>query len=383
MRVIHFSCVAPPETGGIGQVAEREVVGLRSRGIDARFVAPEPVGSVRTEVAERSFITRVKPQLRIGNGAILPDLKERIKGADLIHLHYPFFGTAEILLSGLIPTPPVVVTFHMDATTVGWKGMIVKAHRLLVQPLLLRRAAKLLVSSFDYAQHSSARRFFAAHPERVVELPFGVDTDFYTPPPAGGPSVRGRFAVPEDCSIILFVGGLDRAHDIKGVPELLRAFALVGGDAHLLIVGDGDLRHRYEVMAQILNVAARVHFLGRVDDETKRDAFRSADVFAFPSTTKAEAFGLAAAEAQACGLPVIASNLPGVRTVVRQNETGLLVVPQNVESLAGALKQLLDDDALRRRFADAAPTWARQRFSWDAHLDGLLRIYSDICSRVS
>jgi len=378
MRIIHFSCVAPPKIGGIGQVAEREVVGLRSRGIDARLVAPEPAVKY-AQVAERSFVTCVKPWLRIGNGSILPNVKELIKGADLVHLHYPFFGTAEILLSGMIPTPPIVVTFHMDAAVEGWKGWAVRAHRLLIQPWLLRRAAKLIVSSFDYAKATSARRTLAAHPERFVELPFGVDTDFFSP----GPPVRARFAVPDGSPIVLFVGGLDRAHAFKGVPELLRAFAMLNPSAHLLIVGDGDLRPRYEAMASLLNILSRVHFLGRVDDETLRDAYRSADVLAFPSTSKAEAFGLVAVEAQACGLPVVASNLPGVRTVIKQNETGILVTPKDVGSLTAGLRQLLTDEPLRRRMAEHAPVWIQERFSWDRHLDGLMEVYRNTCASPS
>jgi glycosyltransferase involved in cell wall biosynthesis len=195
--------------------------------------------------------------------------------------------------------PPVVMTFHMDALPVDWKGWLLSLHRLFIQPLLVRKMERVFVSSLDYARQSSLRSWFASHPERVLELPFGVDTDFFSP----GPKTRERFSLPESCPVMTFVGGMDTAHAFKGVEELLSAFALLHGDAHLLLVGDGDRRTAHEERARALGVASRTHFLGRVDRETLRDAYRTADLFAFPSTSGAEAFGLVALEAQACGVP--------------------------------------------------------------------------------
>lgn len=381
MRVVHLSCIAPPEVGGMGKAALREVVGLRARGIDARLVTSTYHESSVTqqEDTDRSFITRLKPLMRWGNGAIIPQIADEFKGADLIHLHYPFYGTAEFIGLGLIKLPcPLVITFHMDAAPKGVRALLVGLQRLFLQSLILRRAQKIILSSFDYAHSSSARKILTQHPERLTELPFGIDTDFFSP----GPSHRERFFLPPDAPTVLFVGGLDQAHAFKGIHELLQAFALLGPAPHLLIVGDGDLRASFEAEARTLNIDPRVHFLGRLDDITLRDAFRSADVFALPSTSQAEAFGLVAVEAAACGLPVIASELPGVRTVVRQNETGLLVPPKNIDALMAALKQLLTNAPLRHEFGQRGRTHVEQNFSWDRHLDGLMQVYQEVTNHV-
>lgn len=372
MRVIHFSCVGPPEIGGVGRVAALEVAALRARGVDARLVVPEPPEPVVGE-HERSWLSRL-PSFRIGNGAILRGWREQVKGADLVHLHYPFYGFAEPLLlsSG---HPPVVMTFHMDAIVSGWRAPIVAAHRVVIQPFLLRKAKRIFVSSLDYAQRSSLARFFGTHPRHVVEAPFGVDTDHFCP----GPSVRSRFSLPESVPVLAFVGGLDRAHAFKGLPDILRTLKRLPGDLHLVVVGDGDLRRTYEDLAETLDLHRRTHFLGRVDAETLRDVYRSADLFVFPSTSRAEAFGLAALEAEACGLPVIASDLPGVRTVVLHGQTGLLFPPGHEPALADAIKRLLDDPALRKSFGANASAHARG-LSWDAHTDRLLATYRDVCA---
>lgn len=376
MKVAHIACVAPPDIGGIGSVALREVSGLRSRGVEATLFAPAPLRA--TQELERSFIKRVPTAWRIGNASWLKGISPLLAGFDVLHLHWPYFGTIDRLLWSGQDLPPIVLTFHMDAMASGIEAVPIMLERWFVQPFLLAKADKILVSSFDYAASSSVRTLLRREPSRFVELPFGVDTDRFSP----GPKVKGRFAIPEDAPTILFVGGLDRAHAFKGVENLLEAVSQLDGKTHVLISGDGDLRSAYEERARTLGIDRRTHFLGRVDDETLVDAFRSADVFAFPSTNAAEAFGLVALEAQACGTPVVASDLPGLRTVVRPQETGILVKPNSVPDLTQGLYRVLSDAAFRHRAGEAALAHART-FSWDAHIDGLQKVYQEVCASPS
>ncbi len=377
MRIVHFACVAPPEIGGIGSVALREVTLLRGRGMDARLVVPKSrVMYSQGERVERSFVEVVDPLLRVGNAAVLSDLDRWVSGADVLHIHYPFYGTAEFLLTRYASRIPTVVTFHMDAQATGLKGMAFFLYRHLVQQSLLARASRILVSSFDYARRSSLATLLSAHPERVRELPFGVDLDFFSP----GPSQAGRFGIPEGAPVILFVGGLDRAHAFKGTHELIHAFAGVDLSAHLLIVGDGDLKSVYQEEARRLGLSDRVHFPGRVNDVTLRDAYRSARMFVLPSTSAAEAFGLVILEAAACQLPVIASDVPGVRTIVRRGETGLLVQPKDMQGLRDAMTQLLINEDTRRDMGERARQFVLEQFSWDRHVDGLMEVYREVCA---
>ena len=370
MRVAHLCCVVPP-AGGMGTVAFREVTGLRARGVEATLFAPEGGES-------RSFVKGVPTAWHIGNAAWLKQIRKQVEGYDVLHIHWPFFGTADRMLLSTEGLPPIVLTFHMDAQASGVEMIPIWLERVLVQPFLFRDLKHILVSSFDYAASSSVRGLLRREPSRFIELPFGVDLDRYTP----GPSVKARFAVPEDAPTVLFVGGLDKAHAFKGVGNLLKAVAQLDVKTHILIIGDGDLRASYEEEAKRLGIDRRTHFLGRVDDATVIDAYRSADVFAFPSTNRAEAFGLVALEAQACGLPVVASDLPGLRTVVRPQETGLLVKPGSVEELAQGLHRVLSDRAFRQRLSEAGVAHARN-FSWDKHLDGLLKVYKEVCASPS
>lgn len=375
-RIIHFACVAPPEIGGIGRVASEEVSRLRARGYGAELLAPD--GGSEERIAPRSFVTRLTPRVRVGNASILPLDMTALRRADILHVHYPFYGTAEWILAHAHSLPPIVMTFHMDADATDWRRWAFEMHRIILQPWLLARAQRIIVSSLDYARASSLRGFARRYPERIEEIPFGVDADLFSP----GPSMKKRFMVPEDAPVVSFVGGMDRAHDFKGLPELLRAFAPIQ-TAHLLCVGDGDMRAVYQEEARRLGMSARVHFLGSLDFQSVIEVLRSSQVFAFPSKHRAEAFGLAALEAAACGLPVIASALPGVRTVVRHGETGWLVPPGDVDALSAALGRALEDPVGCAAFGVRARERVLERYTWDRHLDQLIDVYQQICASPS
>ncbi len=190
----------------------------------------------------------------------------------------------------------------------------------------------------------------------------GVDTDRFRP---AGVAVRG--AVRGDGRpVVLLVGRLVRRN---GWDVLLDAWAgsTLAERAELRILGSGpDLA---AVRARAATMTG-VRVLGRVPDETLADEYRAATVVVVPSTT-GEGFGLTAAEALACGTPVVASADGGLREVVRDEVDGFLVAPGDPEALASALLRVVGDGALRARFASAALTVDR---SADRAADATLEV---------
>lgn len=359
MRIIHFSCVAPPEVGGIGRVAHREVASLAERGFDAHHV------SLTTHSG-----------FRFDNAGTVHAPEHLVREADIVHLHYPFYGTqgALVRLRRQGKIKKLVMTLHMDAAAGGLKGLVFDAHRRLFQPRLLPVADALIISSCDYALHSSYRGWA----EQAIELPFGVDENIFYP----GASARFAFGLAENLPTVLFVGGMDKAHAFKGVEVLLQALARIQ-ISQALLVGDGDLRRSYEARAQALGIEERCKFVGMLDEGRLVQAYRSSDMLVLPSVSGAEAFGLVALEAEACGLPVIASALPGVRTVVAHEETGLLVPPSDAAALAEAISRLFRDAEARRRMGARARQRVLEQFTWTRHMDGLEEVYKKICASPS
>lgn len=375
LRVLHVACLAPPEVGGIGMSALREVMELRARGHEALLVAPEMSGGER-DTKRPAGVQVLKPVWRVGNAAGL-SLQETLKQRwDVIHLHYPFYGTAEWLL--LFPRSiPVVITFHMDGVMGGWREPIARTHRWLIQPWLLRQAKKIFVSSFDYISASSIRGLLKRNDSRLIELPFGIDLSLFKP----GPSERSRFGLPEDKTIFLMVGGLDRAHVFKGVPVAIRAFAQLNDPRTILAIrGDGELKPEFEALAKELGVGERVRFLPRCEVQDLPRLYCSVDILLFPSTSRSEAFGLVAVEAQACGTPVIASDLPGVRSVVHPGKTGWLVPPSDVQALAERMRVVLQRSSSEiEEQRVQAVTYVAERYDQETHIDRLIEGYQSIC----
>lgn len=361
MRIIHLACVAPPKTGGIGRVAFEEVTRLQTAGIDASLLAPSH---------------GLPTHFNIGNACIphRARLEEILKGADIVHLHYPFYGVAGLVarLRQQGKIQKLVITLHMDAIASGWKGMMFNLHRAVFQKKLLEAADVLVCGSRDYLAHASYKDLF--QDARVHEIPFGVDTERFTP----GAAERKYFALPEDVKMIGFVGGMDKAHAFKGIDVLIEALARLPANVHAQLTGDGALKTAFQHHAEQLGVSTRCHFLGKATDADLPALYRSMDVFAFPSTSSAEAFGLVALEAQASGIPVVASDLPGVRTVVSDKQTGFLVPVGDIEELAAHLRLIIENPDMRHAFGVSAREHAVKRFSWNAHMEKLVHVYQSL-----
>lgn len=344
----------PPYRGGMGRVAELDAEQLASAGFDAHVYSPDTdKPGKRGEPAYG--VHDLGAWIRYGNAAFAPAAAGLVRKHDLVILHYPFFGGAEpAALGRRLFGGKLAVMYHMDVVGSGGLGWFFRMHTRFVMPGVLKAADRVMVTSFDYAENSNISCMLRGDRDRFSELAPSVDGTAFSPGPKP-PYLLNRYGLTREDRIILFVGALDKAHYFKGVPDLLKVFS--GGEfarAKLVIVGSGDLRDDYMRRAESLGIADRVIFTGGVSGDELPDHYRLADVFVFPSVDKSEAFGIAALEALSCGVPAVASDLPGVRTIVRDGETGVLVSPGDFDSLKDGLCGLLNDDARRARYGENA-----------------------------
>ncbi|RRR65420.1 MAG: glycosyltransferase family 1 protein [Candidatus Viridilinea halotolerans] len=199
----------------------------------------------------------------------------------------------------------------------------------------------------------------------------GIDMHLFRPQPRDA-SLRPALGMPFDAPLLLFVG---RLQPWKGLETAIRALALLPG-VHLAVAGDGEDRMRLTALASELAVTARLHWLGAVERTHLPRIYSSADLLVATSHAS-ETFGIGLVEAQACGLPVVASRFGGFPEVVDAGRTGLLYPPRDAAALAEAAGNLLEDRALRGRMATAAPAWAAQ-FAWPAVADRVERVYAGL-----
>lgn len=370
MKVAHIICTYPPYKGGMGNSVVYLCDSLNRSGCKATVFTPLYSSLVNNDEAGA---VRLKPLFKFGNAAILPQLLWRLRSFDIIHLHYPFFG-ADIFawLASVIWRIPLVVTYHMDTEAPGLRGFVFQVYKKMFEPLVLSRAAIIIGSSMDYLQNSSISALTRSHPEKITAIPFGFRTNLEKP-------LDGVIKAKS----ILFVSSLDKAHYFKGLNILFAALAQIkkAGKLNgwmLEIVGAGDMLDDYQELCAELGISRDVAFLGRVNDEELTRKYREAGMLVLPSTTKGEAFGIVLIEAMASGTPVIASSLPGVRSVFTDKLHGFYVVPGVADSLATAIQTLINDDGFRLRAGQAGREYAMSNYTQAVMTEKILMIYQNI-----
>jgi glycosyltransferase involved in cell wall biosynthesis len=288
--------------------------------------------------------------------ARIPGLLAALK-PDLVHLHSLPTPAATLFL---LKTPNLVLS--------AWGSDVVHRDRRKARlyPLLLARAARLTATS-RYLAHVIASYLHTPRPIDVV--PFGVDPDLFTPA-----SIRPARAN---------IGTLRHLERQYGIDVLINSLPIIGithPQVHSHIGGNGTLASELQQQVEALDLATRVHFHGRIAYPEVPRFLQSLAVFAMPS--RSESFGVAALEAQACGLPVVASQVGGLPEVVADGTTGLLVPPDDPSALANAIIALLDDPRWRASMGRAGRQWVLEHYQWQASVEQMLHIYEQVvCAR--
>lgn len=249
------------------------------------------------------------------------------------------------------------VLFHETA----WPNAL---YVLLFEALMPRayRGIQVLTGSNSSREELLAKGF---HP--VDLAPEGVELSGYR---LGKPMLERK-------PMVLYVGRIKR---YKGLDVLLRAVAMVRDEVPGLtfcVAGSGDDRPRLEALARELGLQDVVRFLGFVDEAKKIDLYGEAMVVV--NSSLKEGWGLTSIEANACGTPVIATDVPGLCDSVRHGETGYLVPFGDAQGFATHLRRMLTDSAHAQSFSEKAKAWAA-RHTWEpayvATRDALLRAHA-------
>lgn len=307
----------------------------------ARTSSVEVDGGVETRVAEfgpRWLSVPIAPTFPLWVGR---------SRADLLHVHMPNpLGEAAALVGAR--GRPIVASYHADVVR---QARFEPVYRPLVHACL-RRASVVVVGSARLADTSPA---LGRHGSKTRVIPFGVDIHRYradAPDPSRVEQFRRRYGAP----IVISVG---RLVYYKGYEHLIEAAR--GVDASFVIVGDGPERERIEAAARDVR---NVHLAGGLGEDDLIAHLAAADCFALASTSRAEAFGIAVAEAQAMSLPAVVTDTgSGTVEAVEDGVTGLVVPASDPVALREAVLRILGDDEQRRAMGAAGRERAVARHS--------------------
>ena len=383
MKIAQIVCTFPPYRGGMGNSVYYFAKQTAAAGHKVTVFTPTHRGTsnrLSSPILPNAVfkIEWLTPLFQFGNAAILPQLIWRLKNYDLVHLHYPFYGAMlPVLLAKILFNRKIklLLHYHMDSIGTGLKGLIFKFNRLYILPQLIKRADFISCASVDYAKNSNLAELYDKYCSKFITLPFGVDLNVFKPEMTVNNNVEKS---------MLFVAALDQAHYFKGLEVLFKALKLIiSADScsvmrdkiKLTVVGEGSLKGYYQTLASKSGLSGYVMFVGGLSTSDLVKTYNQARVFVLPSINQGEAFGLVLLEAMACGIPVIASNLPGVRSVFQNGVEGFAVTPGDEKDLAKKLRLLLTDDALRTRMSQSALKLAAEKYDWEKIGTALVRFY--------
>jgi len=414
-KIAIVSPVFPPYCGGIGSVALNHARILSQKGCEVTVFVPDygykhetPSQSPPWQGGE---VRLLKPIVKYGNAAYVPQLCDKLRDFDVVILQYPFFGGMQAVYNAKEKYKfKLIVNYNMDviAATLrqgfGWsaslKGLIFLYATKFFLPKIVHVADVVLASSDDYAKHSDLRNHWKDDDQKFKVLPIGVDVSRFKPAEPDK-EFRKNLNINSDEKIILFVGGLDQAHYFKGVEYLIKAIPLIrhselvsesnnsetsfdkktlnqvqgdGRSFKVVIVGRGELQGKYRKLAEELGVKDRVLFTGGISDDYLIKLYQMAYVTVLPSIDQSESFGIVLAESMSCSTPVIASDLPGVRSVFEDNVSGLVFKVRDEKDLADKISFILNNPQKREQMSDACVRLVAQKYNWDKIGDKLVEL---------
>jgi glycosyltransferase involved in cell wall biosynthesis len=365
----------PPRIGGVERYAAEVARAVAAEpGWDAAVITTGDTRlRTRVSVQDGVRVVRLGVWLTLSNSPLNPLWPLQVRrwlrrlGADVVNAHGPVPGLADLAVA-VAGKRPAVLTYHAGSMHKGEPGTrladaLIAGYERFVLPRVFSRADALVAVS---------PVALAARRPGAVQITPGVDVRRFTPGPP--PSARPRDLV--------YVGRIDRTSAWKGVDVAIRALTHLADrpDVRLRLVGDGDALAEQLELAAELGVADRVHSTGALAGDALAEAVRSAAVLVLPSLTEAESFGMAAAEALACGTPVVASDVPGPAFVLADSGAGLLVPPGDAAALARACRTVLDDPDLADRMGAAGRRHAELHYAWPALTRRYLELFSTLTS---
>lgn len=366
-----------PTFGGSGVIAAEVGQELARRGHRVHFICQD-LPTRLDPGAENVFFHAVQPReyplfqdqpYTLALASRMVEVTE-YEGLDLLHVHYaiPHATSAYLARQILGPRAPrLVTTLHgTDITLIGNDASYLPITRFSIEQ------SDAVTAPSRYLVEATRAEIGIADSCAIEVIGNFVDTTRFVPDRRGRehtlgwlfPDARPDGASWNDCAMLVHVSNF-RA--VKRLDLVVRAFARLAAatDAVLVLIGDGPERGPTQALVRSLDLQRRVCFLGNRDDCVP--VLQAADLFVQASDS--ESFGLAALEAQSCGVPVVSTNVGGVPEVILDGETGLLAPAGDHEALAAAAARILADHSMWRKMSAAARGSAVDRFALTAAVD--------------
>ena len=382
MSSLRIGICCSPTFGGSGIVATEIGLALAARGHRIDFITtgvPRRLSHCPSNVTLHEVSVREYPMLSSTPHSLALASKlvsiAKWKSLDLIHVHYAIPHAASAAMAKSIlgkASPKLVTTLHGTDVT------------MLTDDVDYRPVIKWSIEQSDavtvpsqWLHDETLNRLSIS--KSIDVIPNFVNTEEFTPDGDGRTAIEALFAhhdgqaLRPDYPVLIHISNF---RPVKRVEHVIEVFARLNPllKARLLLVGDGPQRSQVEALVQQRDLAHRVRFMGKVRDFAH--LLRASDLFLF--TSASESFGLAALEAQACGVPVIASLVGGLPEVIQHGRTGILTPDGDISAMVKAVEGLLSDHSKRHQMAHEAREQVLHKFQRSPIVERYEQLYQRI-----
>jgi glycosyltransferase involved in cell wall biosynthesis len=320
-------------------------------------------------------------KLKMFNLFYTPSLRSKLENYKLDVLHFHNFRTYQNYVAysyAKRTNKPYILQAHGTVPRISSWRKLKFIYDIFFGYKLLRNASKIIaLNKIEFEQYKS----MGVSEEKIVIIPNGLDLSEYANLPSKG-FFKKKFNIPEDKKIILYLG---RIHKIKGIDFLIKAYAYLKNkmnfkDAILVIAGpDNEYLDEARALARTLEVTDSVIFLEPLYGKNKLAAYVDSDLYVIPS--RYEIWGMTVLEAYACGKPVVASRVSGLKDLVKDGETGSLFEPGNVKQLAISIFNLLNGNDIAKEMGLKGKNFVRENFTIEKVVERLEKVYEKVVER--
>jgi len=351
MKVLTVLTYYRPHTSGLTIYAERLSKAFVRRGHQVTVLTSQFDPSLPLdEIQDGVHIVRAPVLTRLSKGVIMPTFgllaSKLVREHDVIHLHLPQFDAAGVALRGRLLRKPTVITYHCDLLMPpGLMSQAAMAGIHLMNHLAARWTHGIVTYTRDYGENSPFLRRYQQKLHVIpppVEIPQAVENATRGFEEAFNPQhqhpvigLAARFASEKGVEVLL--SALPRI--LKKYPQALVLFA----GPYQNIIGEESYWKRLEPAIQQFEAAGNWKFVGNIPPQEMAAFYQNLDLLVLPSLNSTESFGLVQIEAMINGVPVIASDLPGVRQPVRVHGMGKIIPIGDAAALAGAVCEIVDN----------------------------------------
>lgn len=344
-KILFISNYYYPYTSGVTEYEKMVCEKLADDGYEVTVLTSNYAKLKDEEVINKVKVVRAPIIGKISKGTISPAFiikaKQLGKQADIINMHLPMIESG--LISSLVDKKKLVVTYHCDINlpSNALNNIIVKVMDSS-NNICLKRARNIIVNTKEYSEQS---RVACKYIDKLIEIA----------PPVKKLSPIQRLDDKDKLidrnNGIKIIGCCGRIVEEKGIDILIKAFAEMKknrNDIKLIIGGDyknvagGSIYPELKTFIE-KNQINDIEFIGKIPEERMSEFYSSLDVFVLPSINSLESFGMVQIEAMMSGVPVVASNLYGVRTIVQKTGMGLIAKVKDVNDLASCIGQVIDE----------------------------------------